>query len=360
MSAPPPEPAAASPEPAAPARAARAALWALGTAALLSGAHEALVRSAGHAPGVKNDRGLWALVRDGVPEGPASRDAVLLLGASRMQAGADPDALRAGLGASEVRQLALSGKGSSFPVFADLVRNTDFRGTVLISETEATLAAPRSLQAENVAYRRDSWSVERRLDRRLGLWIERRAALAAPESDALRLWGTLATTGRLPGPAAIPATPDRAQFLRFERFDREILARLWKDRTTLKARTGPDPDDWLAGALAAWRPPVEAFRRRGGRVVFVRFPVPPERWRAEGTTWAPERYWDRFAAAIGVPAVHFTDEPSLNGFPMPDASHVAGRDRAAFSRALAAIARRELDGAPPGDEPRSEPLSSPP
>lgn len=69
----------------------------------------------------------------------------------------------------------------------------------------------------------------------------------------------------------------------------------------------------------SWRARIT---HRGGRVVFVQFPISGETLRMSDEFWPKSAYWDRFAERTSAEAIHFLDHPSLSGFECPDTSHL--------------------------------------
>jgi len=62
--------------------------------------------------------------------------------------------------------------------------------------------------------------------------------------------------------------------------------------------------------------------------------------------------WGVLLAKTGAPGVHFQDHPELQGFWLPEWSHLATHDAVRFTRALYAIVERDVEHhAPAGSSP---------
>jgi hypothetical protein len=81
-------------------------------------------------------------------------------------------------------------------------------------------------------------------------------------------------------------------------------------------------------------PLVESIQKRGGKVIFARFPTSGEHRVLDERYYPRREYWDRFAARTPALAIHFDDVPALSRFELPDTSHLDSRDTPAFTEAL--------------------------
>lgn len=308
--------------------------------------HETVARIGGHQPSVQSDRDLWSLVREKVKAGDSSRRQILLLGASRMQTGIDTEVLCRELGYDEVLMLAISGRNTSKAVLRDIANATDFRGLIIASETEATLAAKDSGQQAFVDYFHNTFNLERRLNRKMRLVFEQNLACGTPGCDSLRLWGGLIFRQRIETPLPTLTNAQRCQSIRFEDYKFTMLADLWKQRTIADEQAETfsknDRQIWIGDVREGWKSAINHLKSRDATVVMLRMPVPPERWSNDQRHWPVQDYWDTAMNDLGVVGIHFAEHPSLMGFNSPDASHLAAKDKAAFTRALAEILRNEV------------------
>jgi hypothetical protein len=97
-------------------------------------------------------------------------------------------------------------------------------------------------------------------------------------------------------------------------------------------------DTQIARAGAA----VAKLRARGVPVLFLREPSAGEYLAYERREFPRATTWDVLLAKAGAPGIHFEDYPELQGFNMPEWSHMTGADADRFTAALYAIIDREF------------------
>jgi hypothetical protein len=96
-------------------------------------------------------------------------------------------------------------------------------------------------------------------------------------------------------------------------------------------------DTQIARAVAA----IAKLRGRGVPVLFLREPSAGEYLAYERREFTRAKTWDVLLAKTGAPGIHFEDYPELQGFNMPEWSHMTGVDADRFTAALYAIIDRE-------------------
>jgi hypothetical protein len=87
---------------------------------------------------------------------------------------------------------------------------------------------------------------------------------------------------------------------------------------------------------------VEKFRARGGKVVFVRFPVTGELKQLEEQLNPRARDWERLLKDTKAPGIYYEDYPELKGFDCPEWSHLSAGDSVEFSKRLVPHLRAAL------------------
>ncbi len=88
---------------------------------------------------------------------------------------------------------------------------------------------------------------------------------------------------------------------------------------------------------------VDKLRARGGRIVFVRYPVSGDLKTLEDQTTPRGPTWDRLLKETAAPGIYFEDFPELAGFTCPEWSHLSAGDSVEFSRRLVPHLRAALD-----------------
>lgn len=99
------------------------------------------------------------------------------------------------------------------------------------------------------------------------------------------------------------------------------------------------PDPMLPQIVAD----VEAIQKRGGTIIFVRFPSNDWYRELEQARWPRERYWNRLIKETGCLGIHFEDHEELKEFNCPEWSHLTQEDAIEFTRRLYAIIHRDPD-----------------
>jgi hypothetical protein len=87
---------------------------------------------------------------------------------------------------------------------------------------------------------------------------------------------------------------------------------------------------------------VAKLRARGVRVLFVRLPSAGEYLAYENRAFPRARTWDALLAASGAPGIYFEDYPQLQGYYLPEWSHMTRAEAERFTAALYGIISREF------------------
>jgi hypothetical protein len=88
---------------------------------------------------------------------------------------------------------------------------------------------------------------------------------------------------------------------------------------------------------------VAKLRKRNVEVIFVRTPSAERYLAFEDKVFPRAKTWDVLLAKTGAPGVHFQDHPELQGFWLPEWSHLAAGDAVRFTEALYRIIQRDVD-----------------
>jgi hypothetical protein len=87
---------------------------------------------------------------------------------------------------------------------------------------------------------------------------------------------------------------------------------------------------------------VDKLRARGGKIVFVRFPMTGPLKAHEDKFTPRAQTWDPLLAATGVPGIYFEDFPELSSFECPEWSHLSAGDSVEFTKRLVPHLRTAL------------------
>jgi len=91
--------------------------------------------------------------------------------------------------------------------------------------------------------------------------------------------------------------------------------------------------DHVEGVLAKTKEHVAMIEKRGGRVIFLRFPSSGRVRELENQFFPRPVFYDRLVAASGN-HIHFEDHSELQGFLLPEWSHLTRADATEYTRRL--------------------------
>jgi len=286
-------------------------------------------------PTVVDDVQLWCIERGQVYE----QHSLIMVGESRIQLGIDSQVIRDRLPHHNVVQLALDGR-NPIATLIDLCEDPKVDGTVLCSLNTQMIMNRQSWQAqrEYVQRFRDGLSVNTWMNRQMATFVQARCSFRNPQVSLKRILASVARDGKLPRPAYVTTRSDRSRVADYSLTDTRKLTPDWVTNGISPDTSQIDVSEVRAfvQAVETLRPAVEALKRRGGQVVFIRMPTSAERFRIEEQRWPRVQFWNQIAELTGAAAVHFGDHAALAAFDCPDSSHLDGADAPAFTEALIA------------------------
>jgi hypothetical protein len=287
----------------------------------------------------------------------------VIIGDSRAWFDSDLDELERGLGSRPV-QLAQAGS-CAFPVLQDLANDENFHGTIICSIVPLMFFAPGGPLVENAekaVKRYHTQTLAQRASQFLAVPLEEHVAfLKQDELDTKEILRRLPIPNR-PGALVPPPFPPYFASLDRERRARMIdsCARPGPLQTRVRDSwfplfTPPPPPSYvpreafLARMEAAREArfhdivaAVEKFRARGGKIVFVRFPVTEGLKALEDKATPRTGIWDRVLRETGAPGIYFEDYPELASFECPEWSHLSAPDSVEFTKRLVPHLRTAL------------------
>lgn len=87
---------------------------------------------------------------------------------------------------------------------------------------------------------------------------------------------------------------------------------------------------------------VDKLRARGGKIVFVRFPVSGPLKELEDKNTPRAQTWDPLLQQTAVPGIYFEDFPELSSFECPEWSHLSAAESVEFTKRLVPHLRQAL------------------
>jgi len=322
-------------------------------------AWEFYCRSVSYGPTLNDNEDLWTMTRRRVKP-----ESVVIVGDSRAWFDLDLDELQKGLGKRPV-QLAMGGS-CAYPVLADLVRDETFHGTIICSVVPRLFVtppgAPPMERAEKVVRRFHTQTPAQRASQSLAMPLEEHVAFLKQEELTLdELLKRLPIPNR-PNALVPPRLPPYFGTLDRERRSRMIeeCARPGKLQSTVQQiwlpLFSPPPlptyipkDEFMAKMKQATEQrfndvaaAVQKLRARGGKIVFVRFPLSGELKKLEDRITPRTGIWDRVIKDTAAPGIYYEDFPELSGFNCPEWSHLSAGDSVEFSKRLVPHLRKAL------------------
>ena len=305
-------------------------------------------RDFGAIPGYRNSDAAWAKQRRRIDQGEG--DATVIIGSSRVLFDIQLPVWERLAGERPI-QLALEGTS---PVFAleDLAADPDFTGRLLVGVTPVLFFSDFSRRVGVLPYYRGQTPSQR-----AGQWLSTRLLepwLAYYDPD----FALFTVLKRQPWPQRRNVPPDvEVRKLSVAGIDRNT--RMWSKvendpayraltrgiwTRLLSSRPPPPPaaaialrDKQIARAATA----VARLRARGVQVLFVRPPSAGAWAQVEHRAFPRAETWDVLLLRTGAPGIHFEDHPALQGYELPEWSHLSASEADRFTAALVPIIQRK-------------------
>jgi hypothetical protein len=319
---------------------------------LLVGGWEWYWRDYGVRPSISNSFGLWAIQRRRIDAGEGN--ATVLIGASRLYFDVQLPVWERLDGRPPI-QLSFEGT-SPLAAAEDLAADPRFTGRLIIGVAPDVFFSGFQYRAGAVRYtHKESPS------QRIGQWLSMHFVepFFAFDDPDYALQAVLARQ-------SWPKRPGKVWFMRVRK-----LAETEADRNThLWSKVDTDPQ-YREMARNIWRQdfqpsdedptPEEArktekeqiarmakavatLRARGVKILFVRMPSTGEYLAYENRQFPRARTWDALLAATGAPGIHFEDYPQLQGYYLPEWSHMTLTEGERFTTALYGIIAHDFWG----------------
>jgi hypothetical protein len=292
----------------------------------------------------------WAVLRRAASRG--GDQAVVLIGTSRMILDFDTDIFIEATGRRPV-QLAIEGK-SPLAVLANLADDHNFKGLVIcdfhevfVYATEGTKNPRMNLSAQDFvkAYTDRSFLTNllpARVDEYSHKFFTQTFVFQMPELSPANVIHYL-VRGQLPPKPQDSGTVTQEGItfsLRGHQLTNDEIEKLRQHfqeltetcikSTTTSASLREDVAGYVDGL-------VRRIQSRGGKVVFVCFPMGGKIWEINERSYPKKDYWDFLASHASGTWIHFTDYPTLSGYNLPDWSHLDHDGRLKFTKALTDI-----------------------
>ena len=325
--------------------------------ALLLAGWEIKWRLYGAIPGYRNSDGEWADQRRRIDAGEGGK--TVLIGSSRTLFDVQLPVWEKITGERPI-QLAIEGT-SPVPMLEDLAADPAFTGRLVVGVAPQQFFGAFTVRADVVPYYH-----KQSPSQRSGNWLSKHLLepyFAFDDPD----FALAALIRRQPWPSrpgvhvrpdvrklAVQEGADRASHLwskaETDPDYRAILQHRWKvmlDAPLPKMETPEKAQALIDEQIARAAGAVAVLRKRGVDVLFVRPPSVGPFHDYEQRVFPRDRTWDVLLARTGAPGIHFEDHPEMQGYELPDWSHLTTADAERFTATLATIVRRDYWKAAP-------------
>jgi len=334
-----------------PGRLHTAALIAFLVCAALMVSYEMYWRDFGVSSSYRNSDGLWTIQRLRIDAGEGDR--TVLIGSSRTLFNIQLDTWEAISGQRPI-QLSLEGT-SPLSIMEDLSTDENFTGTLLVG------VAPE-LFFSGFQYRQSA--IERYGKESPSQWLGQQISM--PFEPYLRFYSfdyslfTILKRQAWPERAGVNSlmevrrladtTKDRntRMWTKVEEDEeyRNLARQIWEDEfVPLEERD----ESWMVEHLNTREEEInravaatQTLQNRGVDIVFVRHPIDGYYAMSEPIYYPRKETWDALIERTGAPGVHWMDHEELQGFWLPEWSHLSGSEADRYTAVLYQVIEREL------------------
>jgi hypothetical protein len=249
-------------------------------------------------------------------------------------------------------QLALEGT-SPIPLMEELAGNENFTGTLIVGVAPAPFFGG-TYRSDVFSYHEEE-SPSQWLGQRISMLVEPYLAFYHFDYSLF----TILKRQPLPAREGVTIVSDGRRLSTHER-DRatrmfrkvetdpayaEVAKQIWAQNfVPIEERD----DDWLAQANERRKKQIEravaaalTLQERGVEVIFVRSPAEGHYEIMEPMYFPREQNWDTILERTGALGIHWLDHEELQGYWLPEWSHLAGDEADRFTRALYHVVRTE-------------------
>jgi len=296
------------------------------------GLYEHYLKKRNFLPSVESNKDLWSWYRGQINN---RNNKVVLLGASRSLLGINLNKMKQLLPNYEVVQLSLNAKYPMASLFA-LADDKDFIGNIIISVNSQSLEKVMfTMQTKHNQYFADESTLYKSLDAFITAYFESKLRLLHPSLGIKDVVDFYDKNNRFKKPFYISTHLDRSIFADYTKTNPEYAAKQVYERKSKNHIKYPaiDADIWLKDTDKI-NQAITKIQKKGGQVIFVRFPTDKGYWQLDSKYYPRDKYWNRFANQTTAATVHFKDVEGLDKIDLPDTNHIDQRDTEFFTETL--------------------------
>ena len=319
--------------------------------AMLVGGWELYWRAFGVTPGYRNSDAQWVMQRRRIDAGEGGR--TVLIGASRTLFDTSLPVWERITGQRPI-QLCLEGT-SPIPILQNLADDANFTGRLVIDVSPDIIFTGFRYRASVLPYLRNQTPSQR-----VGEWLS--MAFIEPYVAFYDPDFALATVVRRQNWPLRPGMGPHTMVRKLAVHDYDRNTRMW-DKVV-------DDPEYRALARSIWaedfgEPPpkmdtpenaqkvidgeidkavaaIDTLRARGVRVLFVRPPSDGEYYAYEQKYLPRAKTWDLLLERTHAPGIHFEDHPELQGYVLPEWSHMSPPEAERYTAAIVPLFEREF------------------
>ena len=320
-------------------------------AALLLGGWEMHWRNFGVTPSYRNSDGLWAIERRRIDNGEGG--ATVITGSSRALFNSQLDAWERESGERPI-QLALEGT-SPVSIMQNLADDPDFTGTLIVGVAPGLFFSGFEMRRK---------ALERYLNESPSQWLGQRISMLVEPLLAFYNFdfGLFTVIKRQPWPERTGVAVEM-DVRKLSDLARDRNARMWSKVETDPAYQALAREIWADGFIpieerdAEWIAEMLDNRReqidravaaarqlleRGVEVIFVRSPAEGHYAVSEPMYNPREETWDVLIRESGALGLHWEDHEAMQGYWLPEWSHMSASEADRFTAALYHLLQGEL------------------
>ena len=298
---------------------------------------------------LEDDRYLWAEHRIKVET--ATKNDVIIIGSSRTGFNFNTHVWEEAQGIKPIN-LSTNGKPAG-PFLEDLVLNTNFKGTIIVGVTPLLWFGSSDNQRWRDAQLWINHYQNQTYAQKLGYWVSKplERNLVMLTSSELEFFNDLDLKSLVKKIHIKSSRPDnRFKLLNFGYNDEDRNLIMFssmvsnpefakKIQNTWNSFLPGIPDyevieDDIPGIINQFLPVIEAFKSRGGKIIFIRHKA-EEGWNKHTKRIMPrDKVWDVFIKKADCPAYHFEDYEFMAKYTLPDWSHMNAEDSKSYTKEL--------------------------
>lgn len=326
--------------------------------AIMLGGWELYWRAYGVTPGYRNSDGQWIVQRRRIDAGEG--DKTVLIGASRILFDTSLPVWEKITGKRPI-QLALEGT-SPVPIMENLADDPNFTGRLVVDVSPDIIFTGFKYRASVLPYFRDQTPSQRIGDWLSMTFLESHLAFYDPDFSL----ATVVRRQPLPlRPGMKPAHMVRK--LAISDYDRNthmwdkllsdpdyraLCRAIWAedfDEAPPGMETPEKAQEVIDGEIAKAVAAIDKLRKRGVRIVFVRAPSDGEYYAYEQKYLPRDKTWELLLQRTGAPGIHFEDYPELQGYDLPEWSHMSAPEAERYTANYVPIVEKlfaQMEAAP--------------